>query len=167
MKTEISFDHEQATSDLSQCDAGRAILAHAKERRKGDIDKALSDAYDGELGRAAAELSARLPKYQIFTEVEMTSADLEKDLQMAIKAAEKQARRERLTALVISAITTGNASVRDTGSDSVSETTLFGGEKIIFVFKAFQYKEYWKKLQTPNDAREFIDFTDANYYGKL
>lgn len=167
-KTAVIFDHAAATADLSQCDAGKAILTHAARVWAGDIECSLNDAYDGALGRAAAELSARLPRYQTLVEVEMTPAEVEEQLRYDAKTADRQARREKITALVIAAITAGNAQVRDTGTNSVSETTLFGGGKPVFVFPHFDARTgSMKNLSTPEEAQKFIDFAAVNYYGAL
>lgn len=156
------FDTSTATADLSKTQTGLAILEWAKNN-DASVEDALERAYEGRLGSDAARLSASLPKYWIDT----PSAPVVYPAYDA-RQAEETARREAITAAVIAAIKAGNACVRDTGTDSVSETTLFGGGKVIAVFKHYDARLGglgFRKLDSPAVADAFIRAAVANSTG--
>jgi hypothetical protein len=80
--------------------------------------------------------------------------------------------RPAITAAVIAAVKAGNAILKDSGTDAVDETTLYGGGRKIAVFPHWAFRPNGSAipgvghpLTTPAEAQSFIGIAAANCCG--
>lgn len=77
-----------------------------------------------------------------------------------------ESRVSEISAVVVSAIQAGNAIIKDTGTNSVSETTLYAGDKRIAVFPRYDARlggVGFRRLDSPAVAQAFINAAAAQH----
>lgn len=77
-----------------------------------------------------------------------------------------ESRAAEIAAVVILAVKTGNAIVKDTGTNSVSETTLYANDKKIAVFPRYDARlggMGFRRLDSPAVAQDFINSAAAQH----
>jgi hypothetical protein len=161
-----TFNTSSATTALSATDAGKKILATA-EKNGCEIYEAIDAANRGYLGDDCQAVAKSIPSF--WEEVEDDAAEIARKAAIAAREAEIVARREAITAAVVIAIQSGRCMVKDTGTDSVSETSICGKDgRAVAVLPHYDARLGglgFQELDTPAKAKAFIDAAAVNSGG--
>jgi hypothetical protein len=160
-----AFNTTAATTALSATEAGKKILATA-EKNGCEVYGAIDAAKRGYLSDDCAALAKSLPSF--WEEVEDDDTEIARKADIAAREAAIVARREAITAAVVTAIQSGRCMVKDTGTDTVSETSICGKNGFVAVLPHYDARLGglgFQELDTPAKAKAFIDAAAVNSSG--
>lgn len=159
-----AFNTTAALSALSSTEAGKKILATAEGC---GLEEAVGHAYEGYLGDECQALIRSLPSF--WEEVADDAAEVARKSDIAAREAAIVARREAITAAVVTAIQSGRCLVKDTGTNSASETSICGKDGMaIAVLPRYDARlggMGFQDLDTPAKAKAFIESAAVNSGG--